>query len=35
MFKIPRQSYTGEFKREAVRMVEAVNQRAKLTRNPG
>jgi transposase len=32
MFKIPRQSYTGEFKREAVKMVEAGQRPAEVAR---
>lgn len=32
MFKIPRQSYTGEFKRETVKMVEAGQRPAEVAR---
>lgn len=35
MFKISRQSYTGEFKREAVKMVEAGQRPAEVARQLG
>ena len=35
MFKIPRQSYTVEFKREAVKMVEAGQRPAEVARQLG
>lgn len=35
MFKIPRQSYTAEFKREAVKMVEAGQRPAEVARQLG
>lgn len=35
MYKIPRQSYTGEFKREAVKMVDAGQRPAEVARQLG
>lgn len=35
MFKIPRQSYTAEFKREAVKMVEAQQRPAEVAKQLG
>jgi transposase-like protein len=35
MFKIPRQSYTAEFKREAAKMVEAGQRPAEVARRLG
>jgi transposase len=35
MFKIPRQSYTAEFKRVAIKMVEAGQCPAEVARQPG
>ena len=35
MFKIPRQSYTAEFKREAVKVVEAGQRPAEVARQLG